>query len=455
MVAGAEHGRGETGSVPDPWADRVRIERGPRGAYAHRPGRLLVPRGAWQRLPGSVRERLLADVGRGDRPARTREADPGRGPVVLEDVGDVRSAAARFRDEGVPAQVDLVFFATPPGAVAGAPVMFGGVGGAPVMFGGVGGAPVMFGGVGGAPVMFGGTGPCGCWHPVVGPAPGTPAAPRTSTVRPAGAPPEDDTGDGTCRVVVVDTGLAADRFLPPTSVSGVGTRDVPDADDDLSLDAAAGHATFIAAIVERLAPDATVEVRPVLSTFGDGSDSEVADVLWELVDDPPQIVNLSFAGYSDDDAAPLAVRGALAALVAAGTVVVASAGNDSTCRPAWPASCDDVIAVGALGGSAPAWFTNHGPWVDACAPGVDVCSRFFCVPEAPGEDELGDVEALGDTVEWAAWSGTSFAAPIVAGVLARTVVAGRTPLAARRALIDDPALFRIPGLGTVVNERPW
>ncbi|HEU4701597.1 MAG TPA: D-alanyl-D-alanine carboxypeptidase, partial [Conexibacter sp.] len=31
-----------------------------------------------------------------------------------------------------------------------------------------------------------------------------------------------------------------------------------------------------------------------------------------------------------------------------------------------------VLGVGALDDDGPAWFTNHGPWVQACAPGVDV-----------------------------------------------------------------------------------
>jgi subtilisin family serine protease len=317
------------------------------------------------------------------------------------------------------------------------------------MFGGVGGAPVMFGGVGG--------GMCGYCRLDVGPPPGRPAAPRTSTVRSA-AEPEPSLGAGTCRVVVVDTGLAADPFLPDAVQAqsvGDGERDEPDADDDGNLDAATGHGTFIAAIIEQLAPGATVEVRQVLSTFGDGSDSEVGDALWALVDDPPEVVNLSFAGYSDNDAAPLAIRDAIAQLVAGGTAVVAAAGNDATCRAAWPASLDGVVGVGALGPGGPAWFTNHGPWVRACAPGVDVVSRFFRVPTQLTATHEPDVQALGEIVEWATWSGTSFAAPIVAGVLARAVLAGWAPAQAVARTIDNPSLIRLAGLGTVLNERPW
>src|SRR5699024_7397672 len=80
----------------------------------------------------------------------------------------------------------------------------------------------------------------------------------------------------------------------------------------------------------------------------------------------------------------------------------------------------------------------------ACAPGVGVVSRFFT-----GD---GPVEPYGDG--WASWSGTSFAAPIVAGVLARAVAAdGLSPAQAVARHGDDPGLVRLPGHGTVVNAH--
>jgi len=428
--------QGDGGAPPaDPWVDRVAVARSAGRSFAYRPGRMLCARGPWNRLPGSTRTDLLQLIG-GDSPAVEGDSDV-RGPLVLTGVADPVSAARHVRDEGVEAQVDHVFFATQ--------VESAGVHGSPVMFGGVGG-------LGGA---------CGWCRVDMGPPSGTATAPRKSTVRSSAAPktmPTKAGGTGACRVVVVDTGLAADPFLPAglqAQSAGRGIRDEPDADDDGNLDPAAGHATFIAALVEQLAPDAKVEVRQVLSTFGDGSDSDVADTLWTLVDAPPDVVNLSFAGYSEGDVAPLAIRNAVAELVARGTAVVAAAGNDATCRPAWPASLDGVVGVGALGPAGPAWFTNHGPWVRACAPGVDVVSRFFEVPLSPAASQQHDVRALTEVSRWAAWSGTSFAAPIVAGVLARAVLAGATPEQAVGRLIDDPDLVRLAGLGTIINERPW
>lgn len=462
----------------NPWRDRVTVAQSRGRAFAYRPGRLLVGRAAWDGLGEERQKRLLDELG-----ARVMESDP-RTPVVIEGVRDVLAAAERVRRAGLDARPDHVFFATPEsqgvggapvmfGGVTGSPVMFGGVGGAPVMFGGVGGAPVMFGGVGGQPVMFGGVGGapvmfggggwggcCCCGGPGAGPEANP--APSRSTVA-TGRPPEHAApGDPReCRVTVLDTGLASERFRPQgvAATHGGGATDEPDVDDNGVLDAAAGHATFIAAIVEGVAPGVQVDVRQVLSTHGDASDHDVAVALWQIFDlgeNRPHVLNLSFAGYSDDDTAPLAIREPLAALAGAGVVLVASAGNDATCRPAWPASVDRVIAVGAIGPGGPAWFTNHGPWVRACAPGVDVLSRFFVAPgDRLSEAEQADVEALGDIVDWATWSGTSFAAPIVAGVLARAIQAGWPPAAAVARHIDGPGLLRIAGLGTVINERPF
>ena len=53
---------------------------------------------------------------------------------------------------------------------------------------------------------------------------------------------------------------------------------------------------------------------------------------------------------------------------------------------------------------------------------------------------------------WASWCGTSFAAPIVVAAIAREVMlTGIEPADAAERVVDDPRLFRLPNLGTVVN----
>jgi hypothetical protein len=53
---------------------------------------------------------------------------------------------------------------------------------------------------------------------------------------------------------------------------------------------------------------------------------------------------------------------------------------------------------------------------------------------------------------WAVWFGTSFAAPVVVAALVQEMNScDLTAAQAVERVIDNPALYRIPGLGTVVN----
>jgi subtilase family serine protease len=53
----------------------------------------------------------------------------------------------------------------------------------------------------------------------------------------------------------------------------------------------------------------------------------------------------------------------------------------------------------------------------------------------------------------ASWSGTSFAAPLVAGKIARLVREQQLlPKQAVRRLLDGPDLARLPYLGTIVTD---
>jgi subtilisin family serine protease len=195
----------------------------------------------------------------------------------------------------------------------------------------------------------------------------------------------------------------------------------------------------------------------VVESFGDVDVWTVADALENLrkrkVLNKHTIVNMSFGGYADDHMSVLAA--AVRRVRRTGAVVVASAGNDATDRPMFPACLPDVVAVGALDPYGPAAFTNFGAWVDACAPGTDLVSAFF---EFDGKMEVWPMPGSADPdkfEQWARWSGTSFAAPIVAAALVRQMVlAGGTARDAVEQVITAGGLFRLPGLGTVVNHTP-
>jgi subtilisin family serine protease len=138
----------------------------------------------------------------------------------------------------------------------------------------------------------------------------------------------------------------------------------------------------------------------------------------------------------------------LVALRRLGCAVVCSAGNAATDRPSFPAALwawDDAeftvedpgagaaphVSVGALNPNGTvALFSNIGRWVRAYAPGVGVLSSS---PPFRGGVQPGSRQHAGglrrETIDpddfsggYAVWSGTSFAAPYVAGRLAASII---------------------------------
>jgi hypothetical protein len=271
-----------------------------------------------------------------------------------------------------------------------------------------------------------------------------PAGARGTRVRtaPAGAPRP--------RVTVLDTGLARDGLRPQQLDTvhhpAAGWQEGPDDDNDTYLDPAAGHGTFIAALIDEACPGCEITIDRVLTNYGAGDEVAIAQRIDAAggVD----LLNLSLGGYAMEhmDVLAAAVRSAQNR----GTVVVSSAGNDGTCRPTFPAALPGVVSVAALGPSGPARFSNFGPWIRACAPGVDLVSGFFTTFDGGDAAPSGGVDP-DSFAGWARWSGTSFAAPVVVAALARELQFGLTPAQAVARIIDGAGLLRLPDFGTVVN----
>jgi type VII secretion-associated serine protease mycosin len=190
-----------------------------------------------------------------------------------------------------------------------------------------------------------------------------------------------------------------------------------------------GHGTMVAGVIAArrragsgvigIAPAASIY--PILQTAGDKPDQRsnlttLASAIRLATAAKADVINISEAARPDpndpNQRAPLAdLREAIDDAYQHNIVVVAAAGNwnngvDPTTKQAntnpvtYPASMPHVLAVGAVDQyDAPAPFSERGGYVDVAAPGVDVTSTW------PGG---GDCEA----------SGTSFAAPYVAGVAA-------------------------------------
>lgn len=180
-----------------------------------------------------------------------------------------------------------------------------------------------------------------------------------------------------------------------------------------NVEGGTGHGTFVAGLVRQLAPDCRLDMQPVLSSDGLGTDFSTAQALRRLAADvnPPPIVNMSLYCTPVDGLRPVGMAAALDTLATRHpeTVVVAAAGNDGSWRPSWPAAHPFVVAVGAVDGKCPAAFSNRGPWVDFSARADGVVSN-----STPPVGRSG----TGNLPPFAAWSGTSFAAAQISGVLA-------------------------------------
>jgi hypothetical protein len=282
-------------------------------------------------------------------------------------------------------------------------------------------------------------------------------------------------------VAIPDTGCGAHAWLgPEVALAGLSVFGVPvgetDPDTDVELhgdvtgpltgelDPIAGHGTFIAGLIRQLCPDAQLLVARIVHGDGWVAEDAVTTVLHQLYllnelaradwegGQPVDVVSLSLGYYPEtaSAAATSALRAALDALAAAGVAVVTAAGNDATTRPMLPAAFAaepaakgvPLASVGALNPDGTvALFSNTGPWISTWAPGAALVSTFppfnggqqafASIPDpAAGRarssldlDGFGRTAGTGGWHGFGTWSGTSFAAPVVAGRLAAALVA--------------------------------
>ena len=226
--------------------------------------------------------------------------------------------------------------------------------------------------------------------------------------------------------------------------------------NDQLLDLGAGHGTFVAGLIRQVAPGADVVVFRALDTDGVGTDESVALAIEAAAGAKADIIHLSLAGPGFDGEEPPRINSAIANLPS-DTVVVAAAGNEGTRERMFPAAIKRVVAVGALtrGGQRAKW-SSYGPWVDVWAVGEGTISTFV---SGTTSDLDGTPRYRWDGLNpIAMWSGTSYAAPQVTGMIAArmTVEAGRSASGARVAAttalahVRDEALA-VKGVGRVVG----
>ncbi|GAA4704099.1 hypothetical protein GCM10023215_49670 [Pseudonocardia yuanmonensis] len=264
---------------------------------------------------------------------------------------------------------------------------------------------------------------------------------------------EPDAVDGPPLVAVVDTGVSVaerqDKWL-----AGLADTDNTDPLDvfggDGRLDFAAGHGTFATGIVQQVAGAAPVRVYRALNSDGIGTEVDVASAVLKAADDGAKIINLSLGTRTLDDQPPVAIDVALEHLPA-DVVVVAAAGNYGDERPVWPAAFSRVVSVAALTatGQGASWSTR-GFWVDLSVVGEGIVSTYVKGTESAIIDPFPDTF---DPAGWAVWSGTSFAAPQISGLLARLVL-GRGVSAQEALRAITAAGIRRPDYGRALRILP-
>lgn len=235
---------------------------------------------------------------------------------------------------------------------------------------------------------------------------------------PSPKPNDDQSAGQGVTVAVVDTGLLSSVTNQHDWLrNGVDGEAEP---DPTQMGHYRGHGTFVAGVVRTMAPSARVKVFSLLKYGGAAFESQIAPQLVAAFNSGADIISMS----AGTETAPGDVLVALQAfynnyMKGSNKIMVCAAGNDAGLGPFAPASEGWPVAVGALNADETlAGYSNRGPWVDVFARGTDVVNAF---PNGPYTYMEAPMQGRPDAVftNWmASWSGTSFATPLVSGVLA-------------------------------------
>lgn len=290
------------------------------------------------------------------------------------------------------------------------------------------------------------------------------------------------TGAG-IRVAVLDTGV--DTTHPALAGRLLPGFDFVDFDNDPSevgskaTNISFGHGTHVAGLVALAAPGAQIVPLRVLDADGVGNAWVLAEAMLYAVDpdrnpatnDGAHVINISLGSTRRTNILDTVGRLATCAIPAvvllptdeladpgyngdrdrcnafSGAVVVAAVGNDASRATRQYPAAEGVYGLVAVGASNAdkrlARFSNFGSWVDVAAPGDGITSS------VPGGG-------------YGTWSGTSMAAPLVAGTAA-LVRALKPNLSARQVArrmvrlssgLCATQLGQVDAVAALLNEPP-
>src|SRR6266545_697912 len=177
--------------------------------------------------------------------------------------------------------------------------------------------------------------------------------------------------------------------------------DEPSEEGVYGQDIAFGHGTHVAGLIALAAPDAKIMPLRILRPDGRGNSWLLAQAIRYAATSGARVINISYSVHKRS----LLLEDVLGEVMSAvpGAVVAAAAGNSGpSTAPEYPAAegVPGLIAVAASTRSDRlADFSTRGSWVDLAAPGDRIVSS---VPDNT----------------YGTWSGTSMAAPLVAGTAA-------------------------------------
>ncbi|WP_395648055.1 S8 family serine peptidase [Terricaulis sp.] len=253
------------------------------------------------------------------------------------------------------------------------------------------------------------------------------AAPSVSTQQPRGG------GGGGARIGLIDSGVATTHpALADASIRQRGFAG-PQAVGDV-------HGTAVASLLLAADSDApTIYVADVYGGLptGGGASAIVSALSW-LAQSGAGVINISLVGPPNR-----ALEAGVRAAIARGHIIVAAVGNDGpSAPPLYPASYPGVIGVTGVDANNRALpEAGRGDQVDFAAPGSDLA-------------------AATTTGGFAPVRGTSFAAPIVAGLIARRLpspsadaaASAQTQLAHTAADLGARGRDRTFGIGLVGED---